>query len=381
MLGLDLVVFGHWWWACLLACISLLIFGVLYMRLKWAFKDYTAAPPESWPKISIIIPCRNEAHRLPQLLLSLSKLDYPVEKLEIWLGDDRSTDRTWQILQEFANQHAHVRLLSIEAGDYQKHNGKTNALMQLIRNSSGDLLLFTDADCVVPPSWAKSMAGSWAKYKPGLITGITGMQSTRLYGRLQGLDWFLILGIVKVLDDLGFHVTSLGNNMLISREAYDAVGGFEALPFTLTEDFAMAQRIQQAGFKAYQHIDGTNCVTTTPELNPMAMLQQRKRWVGAFMQLHWTWKLGMFVRLLLPLALVVLAFQQLLLALALWCLHLFLQAAMVVQVCRRTQSSWQWYELLCFEVYFLATSLASIVLYLWPSQIAWKDRQYSAAAR
>jgi len=137
------------------------------------------------------------------------------------LGDDCSSDDTLHLLQAFAaGQLTAIKVVSIKTGDLARRNGKTNALMQLVADSTGKLLLFTDADCEVPSSWVKSMVRASQSAQLGLVTGVTGIKSDHWYGRQQGLDWFFILGIVKVLDDLGFHVTSLGNNMLLSsREA------------------------------------------------------------------------------------------------------------------------------------------------------------------
>ncbi len=365
------------WLASVIIGLSLVIFSVLWWRLRYCFKSAATLTNEAWPRISILIPCRNEAHHLPGCLAALARLEYPQSQLELVLGDDQSDDNSLQLLQKFAAcQTVDVKVISVKKGDLKRRNGKTNALMQLIAASTGELLLFTDADCEVGPDWAKSMVQAQQSSGAALITGITGMQSPHWYGRQQGIEWFFILGIVKVLDDLGYHVTSLGNNMLISRKAYEAVGGFEALPFTLTEDFEMAKSLQNAGFTGFHLLSAENHVFTKPELDPMRMLLQRKRWIGAFMQLHPLWIIGLIFTILLPLALLYVAVHLPWWALTTWLLHLLLQAGFIRLVFEKTKTKVSMPDLLLFDWYFLANSLFSILLYFWPSKIPWKGRRY-----
>lgn len=357
--------------------VSLAISFVLWWRLRYRFKKPVVIQITQWPHVSVIIPFRNEAHQLAACLAALAALDYPTEQLEVVLGDDQSTDETLSLLHRFATLQANkVKVISIQTGDLNLRNGKTNALMQLVAASSGELLLFTDADCEVPPSWVKSMVSCWQTQRVDLVTGITGMQSAHWYGRQQGLDWFFILGIVKVMEDLGFHTTSLGNNMLISRAAYASVGGFRALPFTLTEDFEIAKNIQQRGFGIFHLVSAQNYISTKPELHPLRMLLQRKRWISAVVQLNPLWIMGLAFRVLMPLALINLAFQKPVLALICWILHLGLQAGILRWMFQKTTTKVYWRDLVLFDLYFIVNTLASLSVYFWPSKVPWKERQY-----
>jgi glycosyltransferase involved in cell wall biosynthesis len=67
-----------------------------------------------------LIPSRNEEKNLPRCLYSVNKLDYPLDKLEIILGDDRSGDRTWEILEDWQRQKDHVHIMKISEGNPEK---------------------------------------------------------------------------------------------------------------------------------------------------------------------------------------------------------------------------------------------------------------------
>ena len=98
------------------------------------------------PFISILIPARNEAGRIEQLLSELISFDYP--KIEIIVYNDQSSDQTAKIVSQFANQHQSIKL--IEGTELQKNwLGKNFACHQLAKQAKGDFLLFLDADVKV----------------------------------------------------------------------------------------------------------------------------------------------------------------------------------------------------------------------------------------
>ncbi|EKB49023.1 glycosyltransferase [Cecembia lonarensis] len=349
---------------------------ILFLLLRYNFKNYGEGEQIAFPQISILIPCRNEAHNLPQCLEALESLDYPSSKLQIIMGNDGSEDGTAQILQQWAKQNSQALYLEVKAGDGFKMNGKANALQQMVGHATGELLLFTDADCVVGPNWARSMVAAWQSSQAGVVTGITRIKGHALFDRMQAFDWWLTLGMVKVMDDLGIAVTSMGNNMLISKSAYDAVGGFEGIPFSLTEDFEMAKQIEAKGFPLIHLVNQDNLVVTKGQDNFAGLMRQRKRWMSGAMDLPSVWKLLLGLQVLFFPAVLFLVFLYPFEGIILWLIKVLIQGLFIYCFALKTRIRLKWVDFLLFEIYYMLTAWSTIVYYFWPSKTDWKGRKY-----
>ena len=350
--------------------------AILWILLRFNFKDYLSKNDSEIPLVSILIPSRNEAENLPTCLDSLANLDYPLQNLQIILGNDRSSDDTEEILKAFADQHGHVKLVQIQGGDIIKMNGKANALSQMAKHATGEVLLFTDADCQVPSNWVKSMVKAWQNSGAGVITGITFIKADSIFGKMQGMDWWLSLGMVKVLSDLGFSVTSMGNNMLISKEAYLSVGGFEGIPFSLTEDFEIARNIQSKGLSLVQQVSKDNLISTKPQTKFLQFLQQRKRWMFGAMSLPFYWRLILAVQVLFFPGIILLFFLHPMLGFWIWITKVLIQGMFIYHFALKAEVKLAVFDFLLFEIYYGITSWSTILYYFWPSKTEWKGRKY-----
>jgi len=351
---------------------------LLYVGLVFNFKNYN--DPEiisSYPKISVFVPARNEAPHLPLCLASLARIDYPADQIEFILGNDESTDQTEMILREWVSDAPNRQYLNIIPQTSLKMNGKANALSQMIRESKGEYLLFTDADCELPASWARDMVESAVQSKADLVTGITTVRPDNWFSAMQGLDWWLTLGMVKVVSDAGSSLTSMGNNMLISRKGYQTIGGFEKLPLSVTEDFEIAKAAHREGLKAVHQVGEGNLIITEGEEHFRDLMSQRKRWLkGAFsLPLLWKGMLALQV-LFFPSVLIFMLFNPGL-ALALWLAKVTAQSLFIKDLARPTGTIILPFYLISFELYYLFVSWYTILYYFWPVNVKWKDRSYA----
>lgn len=333
-------------------------------------------PQGPWPTITLLIPCRNEEKNLPYLLASLEKLDYPEDKLQLVLGDDHSEDQTLEMLLEWSRDKSFLQVMEIAEGDGLRINGKANALAQMAKQANGEYLLFTDADCEVPTTWLKSMVWASRYKKADLVTGVTAIRGKTRMAAMQALDWWLTLGLVKIASDLGSSVTSMGNNMLIRKAAYEAVGGFEGIPFSLTEDFQMAKSLEAKGFCAFHLVSEGNLIFTKAQETLKGLLQQRKRWMAGAMSLPFLWRLLLFFQVVFFPAISLLAFLHPFEGLLLWLFKVIIQALFIYGFALKTMKKLNLFDLLVFEIYYLLTAWSTIVYYFWPSKTVWKGRKY-----
>jgi cellulose synthase/poly-beta-1,6-N-acetylglucosamine synthase-like glycosyltransferase len=98
--------------AIILVILKVIFFLILSIRGKFYFQNHRNKLPEILPLVSILVPARNEEKHLPALLSSLSKLDYPEEKLQVLLADDQSSDGTSEIMKTWCDRPSRTFFLS-----------------------------------------------------------------------------------------------------------------------------------------------------------------------------------------------------------------------------------------------------------------------------
>ncbi|GAB2476521.1 hypothetical protein GCM10011375_21450 [Hymenobacter qilianensis] len=284
MLALLTGYFGIWF--------GVMLVSTLLFALRKGAKPAPVAKP--LPRVSILIAARNEEAAIGRCLSAVRALDYPAALVEVLLGDDGSTDQTRAHAEEAMQGYGGLfRCISITE-TLGAARGKANVLAHLARAATTDFFFITDADIAVPRTWLSGML-AYARPGIGTVTGLTVVRGPRLFDRLQGLDWLLSLSLVQVVTDLGKPVTAMGNNMLVTREAYEATGGYEALPFSVTEDFELFKAIVVRGFGFCNVFRPEVLALSLPIATPLGLLHQRRRWLRGVEALPWGLKLGLLV--------------------------------------------------------------------------------------
>src|SRR6201997_4351875 len=198
------------------------------------------------PEVSVIIPARNEEASLCACLESL--VSQSGVEFEIIVVNDHSTDRTGEIATSFPG----VRV--IEAGALpQGWTGKNNAVTCGAREARGEWLLFTDADTVhLPGSLARALAES-KEYSAEMLSYSPEQIAVTFWEMAVLPVVFAELARQyppsKVSDPASPIAAANGQYILITREAYDAVGGHAAVASEILEDVALAKRVKSAGRK------------------------------------------------------------------------------------------------------------------------------------
>jgi glycosyltransferase involved in cell wall biosynthesis len=200
------------------------------------------------PAVSLIIPARNEEANLATCLDSL--VGQNGVNFEIVVVDDHSTDRTREIASSFSDRG--VRL--IEALELPPNwTGKNNAVAAGARTAQGEWLLFTDADTIhLPGSLARALAeardnnAAMLSYSPRQIA-VTFWEMAVL--PVVFAELARQYPPAKVRDPHSPIAAANGQYILITREAYDAIGGHAAVASEILEDVALARAVKQSGRK------------------------------------------------------------------------------------------------------------------------------------
>jgi cellulose synthase/poly-beta-1,6-N-acetylglucosamine synthase-like glycosyltransferase len=351
----------------------LLFLGLLAL-LVFNRKRYTLLLPHQ-PRVSILIAARNEEHTILRCLNAIAALDYPPEKLEVLIGDDASTDATRAVVEQFIYNRPNYSCISI-AENIGQTKGKANVLAQLAKHATTDYFFFTDADIAVPAQWVQAML-SEMREDVGVVTGITSVAGDSFWAKLQAMDWLFALGLMQVVSDLDFPVSTMGNNMLLRRQAYESVGGFEGIMFSITEDVAIFNAIIKKGWGFRNIYDRSVLALSTPAAGFSEFLHQRKRWMRGSMHLP----LYMTVILILhsayyPVLLPFFLYTSVGMALAIFAFKLLLQSLYVHLCLRRVSQSAAWWFYIAFELYLVVSSVILIIYFFLPLNITWKGRKY-----
>jgi poly-beta-1,6-N-acetyl-D-glucosamine synthase len=178
--------------------------------------------------VSVVIAARNEEDRILPCLQSLEKLNYPPGKLEIIFVDDGSSDKTPNIIEKYCNNHNNWKLICIDEKS-KKIKGKKNALLNGIKQSKGEIIFTTDADCIVPKNWIKEMVSF---FEPNVSMVIGHSPITRkkgLYQKILQFDNLFSAVAASAPTKLGHPISSIGRNLAYRKSAYEDVGSFLAL--------------------------------------------------------------------------------------------------------------------------------------------------------
>jgi cellulose synthase/poly-beta-1,6-N-acetylglucosamine synthase-like glycosyltransferase len=325
---------------------------------------------------SILIAARNEEDTILRCLQAIERLNYPPDRYEVLIGNDQSEDKTGLIIENFIRDKPQFRLFTITER-LGKQAGKANVLAQLARQAQGRILLFTDADCEVSPDWVSGMLRPFEQDKIGILTGCTQILGQNWFEQLQAVDWFYGQYLIKQFASLNIPVTAMGNNMAVRRTAYDAVGGYENLPFTVVEDYQVFTEIIQHRFSFGHLFNREVLATTRPLPDWKSWLQQRKRWMIGALQLP-VYFVGLFLlQLVYYPILIVLAFWYPTVAATIWGIKFVVQSGQLLWILNRFRRWDLLPHLIGYEFYVHIGYLISLVYYLLPTKLVWKGRTYS----
>ncbi|MAF11893.1 hypothetical protein CMK11_15715 [Candidatus Poribacteria bacterium] len=232
------------------------------------------------PFVTILVAARDEERHIAACLRSLLGQEYPGDLYEVVIVNDRSTDGTGALIEEFAG--GHPNLVVVDIGDEpQGTTGKQNALRVGIHHCRGEFVMNTDADCVAPSTWVSTMVSRFAP-DVGLVMGITLAHAAdadaALLTRVQSLDLAFLLHTAVGSIGCGSPASCIGNNIAYRRSALDEIGGYEAMPPSLTEDAMLMRALHtETGWRIAAANEPGAVILTEPPASWRAFYRQRSR--------------------------------------------------------------------------------------------------------
>ena len=277
----------------------LLLFSVLsalYVSLLlWLYVHWSQIPTatstlpwtEQLPSLAVVIPVRNEALTLPNLLHDLARQTDGEGKplaFEVLVVDDASTDNTRSQANDFqppATLRLGVLSLDVPVGFRGSH--KKLALQQAISATTSEVVVTTDGDCRVGPHWLSTIQQHFAQHQSLLVSGpVTFTHECSLFERLQTIEFASLIGTGGACLQAGYPTMGNGANLAFRRAAFLEVDGYaDNLHVPSGDDEFLLQKIAARFPHRVSFLKRTEAtVRTFAKPTGGEFYQQRKRWAS-----------------------------------------------------------------------------------------------------
>jgi cellulose synthase/poly-beta-1,6-N-acetylglucosamine synthase-like glycosyltransferase len=268
---------------CIAIALMFLYIGLMLLYHRgWKKQKEFVIPTGFTPqtKISIIIPARNEEDNIGKCLDAILQQDYPKDLYEIIVVDDHSTDNTVAVITKYAN------VKCIKLADYiidKTVAYKKKALSIGILNSSGELIVTTDADCYMDKRWLKHIAALYEQDNSVMIVAPVDFTcNNSLVQIFQSLDFMSMQGITVASHRLGLGNMSNGANLAFTRKVYEAVDGYTGIDHLASgDDYLLMMKLKNNYPSQISYLKTREAIVKTlPQLTWGSFLQQRIRWAS-----------------------------------------------------------------------------------------------------
>jgi cellulose synthase/poly-beta-1,6-N-acetylglucosamine synthase-like glycosyltransferase len=278
----------------LISLFLLLLYGalIIYYRQSW-LQLGTYHPVKSIKHstfITVIIVARNEEKNIGGCIESIIKQSYPENLFELIIVDDHSGDATAVIAHTFEKKNICVIDLKDFTGPENLNSYKKKAVETAIGLSKGNLIVTTDADCIVQPEWLQTISSYYEEYSPAFIAApvvyTNPLRGDSFFKKLlkifQSLDFIALQGITGASVYKKFHGMCNGANLAYEKKAFNDAGGFEGIDNIASgDDMLLMHKIQKIYPDKIKYLKSANVVVQTqPAATLKDFMNQRIRWAS-----------------------------------------------------------------------------------------------------
>jgi len=207
------------------------------------FPSHGIARPTSsyWPQVDMLIAAYNEEKVIRSKIENCLNLDYPAEKLTVWIASDGSSDGTNEIVKEYMKHNSRIRLLEFT------RSGKSGVINKALPQLEADITVFSDANTEYDPGAVQRMVVHFADPNVGCVCGklIYRNPGEVVSGKGESFYWKYETALKKMESKIGYVAGANGAIYAIRRSLFEALP-----PNTINDDFTISMRIVEKGFKS-----------------------------------------------------------------------------------------------------------------------------------
>lgn len=276
----------------LLLTISFLL-TIFYVSIMWAYKNEWEEMEEVHvlnehpsTSVSILIPARNEAANIGNLLHDLTQQIYPSALLEVIVIDDFSEDKTIDICQQYAIKHPFIKVFRLQ--DLLPENipteaYKKKAIEAAVQRAAGKLIITTDADCRLQQHWIHSIVSFYEKEQCALIAAPVGYYKEKTkFQHFQALDFCGMQAITAASLSMKIFNMANGANLAYEKQAFLAVNGYQDIDKKASgDDMLLVYKIAKRFPDKVRFLKNKAAIVLTEPMHTLQdFLQQRFRWTS-----------------------------------------------------------------------------------------------------
>lgn len=254
---------------------------VVYLLKGWlSIKSFASDRVEFKTKVSVLVAARNEERNIRATIEALLAQDYPKKLVEVIIVDDHSTDATAAIIESYADRG--VRLLSLR-GSEALNSYKKLAITEAIRQSSGELMVATDADCEMGTRWLSTIVSLYEEKRPYLISSpVVYFKEKNIFERLQTLEFLYLIGLGAATIGNKQASTCNGANLAYRKDVFLKLGGFQGIDNLASGDDELFLHKVAAKFPdKIEFCKSRDALVYTEAKESLgAFISQRKRWAS-----------------------------------------------------------------------------------------------------
>lgn len=265
-------------------------YSILILSLSKGFNQLKSPGTKKYPSeiaFSILVPFRNEAHNLPDLLNSFIALNYPKNMTEFILINDQSNDTSERLIKEFQALHKTINLVLIN-NQSQSGSPKKDAIESGVNRASNPWIITTDADCVVPVNWLQSFNDFICSDSPKMIVApVTYFNGNTFLDKFQQLDFLSLQGTTMGVFGLeskwsGRPFLCNGANLCYEKQAFLDVNGYEGNRNIISgDDVFLLEKMYEKFNEKVKFLKSEEAVVKTSTKKTLReLIHQRIRWAA-----------------------------------------------------------------------------------------------------
>ena len=256
---------------------------LFFIWLANGFQKSKKDSSEEFPLVSIIVAARNEEKNINQFISSLINQNYPKEKFEIIIANDKSSDNTYQILDLLKNKISSLKVINIQ-NTPNNWGSKKWALNLAINESKYDIILQTDADCIVDSEWIKNMSIQFNNPDIGFVAGHTPFiqKSNHILNKILAFENFSQDAFIGACINRDIPLSCVGRSIGFRKKYFFDSNGYNDFKNEISgDDDLLMHRILHQKKSKVQYVNIKNSfVYTNPPQNLMQFINQRLRYAS-----------------------------------------------------------------------------------------------------
>lgn len=233
------------------------------------------------PKVSIIVAARNEEEHIVNLLDSLKMQTYNKELIEIIIADDRSSDKTSNIVKSYKDEMTNLIYIRINETPMGWGHKKW-ALNSALEKAKGEIILQTDADCIPDKNWIKTIVNGFIDQNTGFISGPTPLTTNNdieqfISFESNAQDAFSAGGLGH-----GLVFSCVGRNIAFRKNVFDEIAGYSGIEYLPSgdDDLLMHKISKLTKYNVHFIMSSEAAVFSIPPKNISELIHQRLRFAS-----------------------------------------------------------------------------------------------------